>query len=184
MSYTKQCAYCGTEFSTDQSTKIYCSRRCNDLTQAQRHQERRIAESETQIKDCTCVVCGQRYRTSNVQIVTCSKPCSAIRRKKTKNLARHKTGFDDAADKPLRSATNCVYSDDMVGKTIVRTTTRGNFVGLPVVVLNYQRLMIGDKPTTIQHSANAWVGSISGEHAQIIGPRIDFSVPISDIERI
>lgn len=136
-----------------------------------------------------CRVCGMRFTTTSDLWVTCGPVCSAANNKKTrseykKNLRLRKSEFTAAANKPLRSATSDAYTDDMAGQTIVRTTTRGNFVGLPVVVLRYESLNIGGKPTTIQHSANAWVGAINGSEAQIIGPRIDFTIALSKIQRI
>lgn len=182
--FKRLCEECGTAFVTDQITKILCSRKCNDAKQNRKHKLMRMKQKEEATVEKQCAVCSRRFSTANNNIVTCSAECSAVRRKQMKNAAQKMLNLRKPSGVSGIPARSHIYSDDMVGKTIVRTPTRGSFIGLPVVVLTYEQRMIGDKPTTIQHSASGWIGSINGDVATIIGPRVEFSIPISDIQRI
>lgn len=139
---------------------------------------------EANTTEQTCPVCGKNFLNNDLRWVTCSDECSAARRAQQRNARRKKTVFDAAADKQISGFTSIAYTDDMAGKTIVRTSSPRNFVGLPVAILKYESMNIGGKATTIQYSVNGWIDSITGDTAVIVGPRIAIEVDISQIERI
>jgi len=67
MTFTKQCLYCKSEFTTTNPQKSHCSRNCT-----KRKSEEKLGKSYVYRK---CQGCGKKYRRLHAQQKTCSPEC-------------------------------------------------------------------------------------------------------------
>lgn len=134
-----------------------------------------------------CIVCGAPFEPMRSDQISCSQKCSH-RRALMQNKARKKLAWEQQREQKIRAVTkhprSLVYSDDMAGSTIVRTTSRSVFVGLPVTVLIYERRTIGGKSVVVQEACNAWIESIEDEIVRIAGARVNIEFAVSSIQKI
>lgn len=76
VSYERTCKYCGANFTAHDKRKVFCSKRCKDISS-------RLARGiecniNTEPYHKTCIVCGKQFDTYRESTATCSHECAVI----------------------------------------------------------------------------------------------------------
>lgn len=69
--YERTCPECGDAFTTDNTTKVYCSQHCASVAKHKRRNRRRPFAR-------TCRMCGKEFQTERPYQVCCSRRCSML----------------------------------------------------------------------------------------------------------
>ena len=69
-SILKKCAHCGTEFTTTNQRRIYCSKRCNDREYYDRHYKYHAHAKKV------CLFCGKEYTPNSSHQKYCNADCA------------------------------------------------------------------------------------------------------------
>lgn len=88
VSYERTCKYCGANFTAHDKRKVFCSKRCKDISS----RLARGIECNINIEPYhkTCVVCGKQFDTYREATITCSSECSKERDRERKRLCERK----------------------------------------------------------------------------------------------
>lgn len=88
--YDKTCAYCGCQFEAHDRRKMFCSRRCRDIS----YKLSKGIKVNANINPYTriCKVCGKEFETFREADVCCSHECTVINRNKRERKKSNRSG--------------------------------------------------------------------------------------------
>lgn len=84
---TKNCAYCGKEFSPESPKNKYCSIKCRDKRNNEKRVERYHKSAQAKAEEKTCENCGKTFSTVIKYQRFCCKECNANWHNKTRSKA-------------------------------------------------------------------------------------------------
>lgn len=141
--YERTCAYCGAPFVAHNKQKIYCSKRCKDVSLRVKKGIKCNPNTEPYHK--VCAVCGKAYDTFRETSVTCSPECSQEHRLiRQKRICHQKTTVNKITAEQCvkeRHGDRFEYIRQSKGRIQMRCKTCGKIVERARSTLKYKNIV-------------------------------------------